>query len=78
MSTKKREHHHADHASEKRGPDNAIAPVRNVSAEERSRSIQIRAFGLWEQAGKPDGDAAREHFWYEAEKVIMADHMAIR
>ena len=49
------------------------APARQeVSEEERSRLIQVRAYGLWEQAGKPDGDAARERFWCEAEKELIA------
>jgi hypothetical protein len=45
-----------------------------ISAEERSRLIQVRAYGLWEQAGRPDGDAARERFWCEAEAEITASH----
>lgn len=43
-----------------------------VSPEERFRLIQIRAYGLWEQAGRPDGDAARERFWCDAESEILA------
>jgi len=45
-----------------------------AGAEERFRLIQARAYALWEQAGKPDGDAARERFWREAEKEIMLFH----
>jgi hypothetical protein len=52
-------------------------PVLNgqtISPEERFRLIQARAYGLWEQAGRPDGDAAREQFWCEAEAEIVACH----
>jgi DUF2934 family protein len=78
MSTKTRGHHHPGHASNAEMRDGRAekpAPARQkVSEEERSRLIQVRAYGLWEQAGKPDGDAARERFWCEAEKEIMASH----
>ena len=78
MSTKTRGHHHPGHASNpemREGPADKSAPARQmVREEERSRLIQVRAYGLWEQAGKPDGDAARERFWREAEKEIMASH----
>jgi len=75
MSTKKREHQHANHTShtEKRGGTNdKPAPMlHEASDEEHSRLIQVRAYTLWEQAGKPSDDAAREQFWCEAEKEIM-------
>ena len=74
MSTKKREHPHANHAShtEKRGGTNdKPAPVlHEVSDDEHSQLIQVRAYALWEQAGKPEGDAAREQFWCAAEKEL--------
>jgi Protein of unknown function (DUF2934) len=72
MFTKTRRHHHPDRASnaERRwGRLDKPAPAgRELTAEEQSRKIQIRAYALWEQAGKPPGDAARERFWREAEK----------
>ena len=78
MSKKTREHHHPGHASNaktREGLAEKPAPAgQKVSAEERSRLIQIRAYGLWEQAGKPSGDTAREQFWCEAEKEIMVSH----
>jgi Protein of unknown function (DUF2934) len=78
MSTKTRGHHHSGHASNAEmteEPAEKPAPARQkVSEEERSRLIQVRAYSLWEHAGKPDGDAAREQFWCEAEKEIMASH----
>ncbi len=87
MSTKKREPHtvrtshvvqaspaaHTRHTANGEGPSEKPAPVVPiVSDDERSRSIQIRAYGLWEQAGKPEGDAARVQFWFEAEKELTA------
>jgi Protein of unknown function (DUF2934) len=51
-----------------RGQTNAAAH------EERFRLIQVRAYGLWEQAGKPNDDGSRERFWHEAEKAITGDH----
>ena len=76
--TRKARQHHPDRTSNvemRQGPAEKPAPAgQKVSAEERSRLIQIRAYDLWEQAGKPAGDAAREWFWCEAEKQIMAAH----
>ena len=39
--------------------------------EERSQLIAVCAYGLWEKAGMPDGDAAREKKLCEAEKQVM-------
>ena len=53
----------------------AKKPVRDVptvSEDERCHLIQVRAYELWEQAGKPNGSSASERFWCEAEKEIMA------
>jgi hypothetical protein len=76
MSTKTRRHPHPDHASDiavREGLAEKTAHAeQEVSAEERLRLIQIRAYGLWEQAGRPGGDAARERFWCEAESEILA------
>lgn len=78
MSTKKHDHHRAEHAShpEKRGAliEQPAPAVRTISDDERSRSIQVRAYGLWEQAGRPDGDEARVRFWCEAEQEIATVH----
>jgi len=63
----------ANRADRREGLAEDPAPAgANASEEERSRLTQVRAYGLWEQAGKPDGDAARDRFWFEAEKEIMA------
>ena len=76
MSTKTRRHRHQGHASNgnlQEGPaENTAHAGQEVSAEERFRLIQIRAYGLWEQAGRPGGDAARERFWCDAESEILA------
>ena len=47
-------------------------PFTSICDEERVRLIEVCAYGLWEKAGRPDGDAARERFWSEAEKQIVA------
>ena len=86
MSTKKRETHaahtartssvpHTSHTAIGEGPTEKPAPVvPNVSDDDRAGTLRVRAYKLWEQAGKPDGDAARVQFWCEAEKENMADH----
>ena len=43
------------------------------SPAERARLIEIRAYELWEQAGKPGGEVAKEHFWCEAEKCCAVN-----
>ena len=76
MSTKTRERHDLGHGSNARTTDGGAhkcAPASpKVCDEERTRLTQIRAYDLWEQAGRPDGDAVRERFWSEAEKEISA------
>ena len=78
MSKKTHLHHHSGHASNgemKEGiPEKSSLTGIGVSEEERSRLIRLRAYGLWEQAGKQDGDTAREQFWREAETEILASH----
>ena len=76
MSTKTRGHSHQGYASNgnlQKGLAEKPAPAgKEVSPEERFRLIQICAYGLWEQAGRPGDDAARERFWCEAESEILA------
>lgn len=78
MSTKTQGHRHpgqAGNAEMRAGSAGRPAPAgQTVGAEERSRLIRERAYGLWEQAGRPDGDADRERFWCEAEAEVMASH----
>ena len=66
MSRHKRGHHQPHHASNdemigERGETSTVN-TRNVGGKDRPRLIEVRAYGLWEKAGKPDGDAAREQF----------------
>lgn len=78
MSTKTRVRHpqsHAGNGEMKQGPtEKPILGVPKLSEEKRARLIQVRAYELWERGGKPDGNAASERFWCEAEKDILASH----
>ncbi len=77
MTTKSRRNHpaHAIHAEMSEGPVQNPAPTtQKISEEERFCTIQARAYSLWEQTGKPDGDAAREQCWCEAEQEIVVPH----
>lgn len=42
-----------------------------VSLEKQAQLIRVRAYELWEQAGRPEGDVAREKFWTEAESELL-------
>jgi hypothetical protein len=53
---------------------NFIPASASVSTEERIPLIQVRAYALWENAGKPHDEASRHRFWHEAEKEIAASH----
>jgi len=44
--------------------------LRRLSLAEEFELIQMRAYYLWQQAGSPPGDAARGHFWFQAEHEI--------
>jgi len=74
MSTKHKAPHHHGHASNtpiSEEPAAKTVPAKHkVSEEDRSRLIQLRAYGLWEEAGKPDGHEDRERFWFDAEREI--------
>ena len=75
MSTKSHGHHHSSHASHDSNAAVAERPAEQrdpANSEDRTKLIEIEAYGLWEQAGKPGGDAAQERFWSEAEKRIVA------
>jgi hypothetical protein len=75
MSTKTKGRHHQLHISNGELPEALVENPPSVgteaAAEDRFRSIQVRAYGLWEEAGKPGDDAARERFWCEAEKEFL-------
>ena len=78
MSTKKRVHLQADQASHSDERVALIEPParagKTIDDDARFRSIQLRAYCLWEQAGRPDGDAARVGYWCEAEPEITTAH----
>ena len=71
MSRKTHPHHHSGHPSngEMRETAERLPPT-----DEQLRLIQLRAYGLWERDGRPDGDAASKWFWSEAEKSLAAAH----
>jgi hypothetical protein len=74
MSTKHRaphQHGHANNTTMSEEPVVKTAPAKQkFSEEDRSRLIQVRAYGLWEEAGKLDGHENRERFWFDAEREI--------
>jgi len=76
MSMKTRGHRHSGHASNGKLRAGLVERIAHTgqqdSPEERFRLIQMHAYELWEQAGRPGGDAARERFWCEAESEILA------
>ena len=75
MSTKTHGHHHPSNPPHNGNVALAEHPAEHlnpVNQQERLSLIKIRAYGLWEQAGKPDGDSARERFWNEAERKVLA------
>ncbi len=75
MSTKTHGHHHPSNSSHNGSAalaEHSAEHGNYVNDEDRINLIKIRAYGLWEQAGKPNGDSEREHFWGEAEKKTVA------
>jgi hypothetical protein len=73
--TARKDHHPAQAGNPETSETSAEKPApagQEVSAEERSRLIQERAYGLWERAGKPGGDAFGERFMCEAEAELLA------
>jgi hypothetical protein len=77
MSSKTHGHHHGHESkAEKREESaaNAAAARHAIGAEMQSQLISVSAYGLWEKAGKPDGDEARQRFWSEAEQEIIGSH----
>jgi hypothetical protein len=59
-------------AKSQANPMTLAAPQRRLSSDEEFQLIQMRAYYLWQQAGRPDGDKDREHFWFQAEREIAA------
>ena len=71
MSRKTHHHHHSGHPSD--GVILEIA-VKSPPTEEQSRLTRLRAYDLWERDGRPNGDAARNWFWCEAEREMAASN----
>jgi hypothetical protein len=79
MSTKAAHHPHHNHVAQTNTGGTGERPAENTAPantkdgqEERFHLIQVHAYGLWEQAGKPNDDGPRVRFWQEAEKAIAA------
>lgn len=87
MSTKKRETHaahtsHVAHTSpaarssptavDQRPTEKPAPVVPNVGDDDRTGTIRVRAYVLWERAGRPNDHAAQERFWFDAEKELTA------
>jgi len=78
MSSKTHGHHHG-HESKTEKREEAAAKAasdQGVNYEaEQSRLISVGAYSLWEKAGKPDGDEAKERFWCTAEQEIIGSQL---
>jgi hypothetical protein len=67
-----------DRASPERGKESnsratAIPQVKlphRLTPEQEFQLIQMRAYYLWQQAGSPVGDAARDRFWLQAQREV--------
>jgi len=77
MSTKTANHPNQHHMGQRsvantgeRHSENTAPADTMDGHDERFRLLQVCAYGLWEQAGKPNDDGSRERFWLEAEKTI--------
>ncbi len=78
MSTKTAQRHPPGDANMRKSPLENCAPAKTkASDEERFRLIQVRAYRLWELAGKPAGDAAQERAWHAAEEEVNACHETV-
>ena len=79
MSSRSHGHHHHGHESnsEKRAEaaEQAAFAQDNASHDEQSQLVKVGAYNLWEQAGKPDGQAAKERFWFEAEQELVTSQL---
>jgi hypothetical protein len=79
MSTKTAHRPHHNDVAQMNTGGTGVRPAENTAPantkdghEERFRLIQVHAYHLWEQAGKPNDDGSRERFWHEAENAITA------
>jgi hypothetical protein len=78
MSNQKTLHHHTVKSisakNNKTSAESFASAKQQINGEEQSNLIQIRAYGLWEAGGRPAGEEAKDRFWNEAEKEIVASH----
>ena len=51
---------------------NSCSAIPTSSREEQEELIRERAYELWEAAGRPEGDIAREKFWADAELELLS------
>jgi hypothetical protein len=76
MSKKTQGHLRTGHACETENAgshtENRAGTEQNMSEQDRAGLIQVRAYGLWEQGGRPYGDDSSLRFWCAAEKEILA------
>lgn len=69
MSMKTRSHHHAHQVEMAHTHvETSVLPEIGMSDQERFRSIQVRAYAIWEHAGRPEGVDSRVRCWCDAEK----------
>lgn len=70
MSMKTRAHRyaHAGHAQPSREEPHPM----DETPEQHHQAIEALAYELWLKAGKPNGDAARDRFWIEAETELTS------
>ena len=50
--------------------------TRKAVDPERAQRLRTRAYELWEEAGRPDGDT--ERFWFMAEQELAAAGEGVR
>jgi hypothetical protein len=79
MSAKHKEIHHHNHGhattvTPMNQPFVKTAPARyEVGPEEQSRLICVRAYSMWEAAGRPNSYEDQQRFWLDAEREYKAD-----
>lgn len=52
--------------------DVSCSALQQTSREEQAELIRVRAYELWEAAGRPEGDVARDKFWADAEDELLS------
>ena len=52
--------------------DKASGAEQKAVGQDLAQLTRMRAYFLWEKAGKPHSDESRERFWYQAENDVRA------